>query len=102
MPDEKFVKKEELLCADDKEQEIREDREFCPLCSKYRDRNDFLIVNVGPVAIGVCKKCNVVLHNLNLIITRAREKIIKDQIEARQKAEKLITSPEKKIITFPS
>ena len=99
---EKLVKNEELMNIDDKEDEINEDKEFCMLCAKYRNKKEFVSVGMGPILMMVCKKCNVTLHNLNLILTRAGERLIKTAEEAFKKEKDLIELPEKKIITFPS
>ncbi len=68
---------EGLMYEDDKEQEINESRKFCPLCAKYKDFDEakFVDVQTGPVRLVICGKCNIVLHNLNVILTRARQKV---------------------------
>jgi len=89
---EPLVGKDELMREDDKEDEIREDKEFCMLCAKYRDKKDFVNVGVGPVMFFICKKCNVVVFNLNLILTRTKEKIKKQLDEAAKKEKKIVES----------
>jgi hypothetical protein len=73
----------ELLCEDSEEQEIREDKKFCPLCAKYKifEEAKFVDVQAGPVRLVICKSCNIVLHNLNVILQRARERIAKKAME---------------------
>lgn len=68
---------------DGKEQEIREDKGFCLLCAKYYDKDTFIRVRIGPVVIFVCKKCNIVLHNINVILQRARDRMAEKEKEAK-------------------
>ena len=56
-----------------------DDKHFCPLCSKYVEKKDSKNVQAGPVNMNICVKCDIVLHNLNVILGRARDKIQKEK-----------------------
>ena len=48
--------------------------EFCPLCAKYKDL-PFIRANFGPMIMDICRDCNVVIFNLNRIITDTKKKM---------------------------
>jgi len=81
---------DEETVVDDKE------KQFCPLCAKYRPVEDIVSAGMGPVVLNICKKCNVMLHNLNVILGRAREKI-----RQKQKEEIAMMKESSKILTIP-
>src|SRR3972149_9704434 len=48
--------------------------EFCPLCGKHKEL-PFIRANFGPLVMDICGDCNVVIFNLNRIITDTKRKM---------------------------
>ena len=48
---------------------------FCPLCAKHKEL-PFIGATFGPINVDICKDCNVVVFNLNRMITDTKRKMV--------------------------